>query len=125
KFELASLRSLCRFFEKSCNLGRTHRLKTVCGAESLLKDRKRIAASDDDTGREIHSVRQTLDRRNSLASENDLIAHWFHAENSDAVLGQRRQDPLFETVEVGVHYVERHLNSIECEAVLGGGGQHL
>ena len=38
KFELASVRSLCRLCQKSPNLGRTHRLKIVRGAESLLKD---------------------------------------------------------------------------------------
>src|SRR6267378_5046200 len=81
KLELASLRSPCRFCQKSRNLGRVHRLKSLCGVESLLKDLKRIAASDDDAGREIHSVVQTLDWCSSLASEDDLIAHWLHAEN--------------------------------------------
>ena len=118
KFELASLRSLCRFCQKSRNLGSAHRLKTAGSVESLLKDRQRIAAGDDDTGRKIHGVLQTLDRCNGLALKNDLIAHRFHAENSDSVLGQHRQDPLFETVEVGVHHVERHLNGIERESVL-------
>src|SRR4029077_90446 len=117
-FELASLRSPQRFCQKRRDLGRAHRLKSACGAESLLKDLKRIAPSDDNTGREIHGVVQTLYRGSGLASENDFIAHWFHAQNSDALLAQHRQDLLFETVEVGVHYVERHLNSIEPEAVL-------
>src|ERR1700676_1023130 len=125
KLELATLRSLCRFCQKSCNLGRPHRLKTAGGTKSLLKNWHRIAASDDDTGGKTHCVLQTLDRCNRLASENNLIAHRFHAENSDALLAQHRQDLLFKTVEVSVHHIERHLNGIEPEAVLGGGGQHL
>jgi hypothetical protein len=67
------------------------------------------------------AVVQTLDCCNGLAPENEMVAHWFHAENSDTVLGQDRQHLLFETVEVGVHYVERHLNGIEREAMLCGG----
>jgi len=38
KFELASLRSLSRFCQKSCNLGSAQRLKIAGGAEGLLKD---------------------------------------------------------------------------------------
>src|SRR3979490_452755 len=59
-----------------------------------------------------------------LALENERIAQWLHAEDSDTALGQNRQDLFFETVDVGVHNVERHLDSIEGEAVLRGGFQH-
>ena len=61
---------------------------------------------------------ETLDRGSSLALKDVVIAHGFHAENSNAVLSQNRQDFLFETAEVGVHYVEGHLNGIELETVL-------
>src|SRR5438876_6815415 len=93
--------------------------------DSVLKDRERNAASYKNTGGQIHVVVQTLNGCNRLAAENEGVAHGFHAENSDAILGQDRQHFLFETVEVGVHYVERHLDGIEREAVLCGGGQHL
>jgi len=106
-------------------MGRVHRLKSSGCMDSLLKDRERIAASDNNTGGKIHGVVQTLNGCNRLAAENEGVAHGFHAENSDAILGQDRQHFLFETVEVGVHYVERHLDGIEREAVLCGGGQHL
>src|SRR5437879_7173552 len=106
-------------------MGRVHRLKSSGCMDSLLKDRERIAASDNNTGGKIHGVVQTLNSCNRLAAENEGVAHGFHAENSDAILGQDRQHFLFETVEVGVHYVERHLYGIEREAVLCGGGQHL
>jgi hypothetical protein len=121
EFELACLGRLCRLGEKSCYLGRVHGLKSPGGLEGLLKDRKRIAARDDNTSRQIHRVVQTLHCCNGLAPENKMVTHWFHAENSDTVLGQGWQHFLFETVEVGIHYVEGHLNGIEREAMLRGG----
>src|ERR1700737_1661514 len=90
-----------------------------------MKDREGIAAGEDDTGGKIHGVVQTLNRCNGLAPENEGVAHWFHAENSNAAFGQNRQDLFFEAVEMSVHYVERHLNGVEREAVLRGGRQHL
>src|SRR5438445_8353286 len=105
-------------------MSKNHGLKSQSCMDSLLKDRERIAASDNNTGGKIHGVVQTLNCCNCLAAENEGVAHGFHAENSDAVSSQNRQDLLFETVEVGIHYVERHLDGIEREAVLCGGGQH-
>src|SRR5258708_28576727 len=40
KFELARFRSLCRFCQKSSNLGRVHRLEAAGSVEGLLKDRE-------------------------------------------------------------------------------------
>src|SRR5579863_451625 len=93
--------------------------------ECLLKDRHRITAGDDDAGRKIHRVREALGWCDSLALKDDVVAHGFHAEHADTVLDQNRQDSLFETVEVSVHHVKRHLNRIELESVLRGCGQHL
>src|ERR1700720_4751739 len=45
KFELACLRSLCRFCQKGSNLARVQRLETAGGVEGLLKNREGIAAS--------------------------------------------------------------------------------
>ena len=120
EFELACLGRLCRLGEKSCYLGRVHGLKSPGGLEGLLKDRKRIAARDDNTSGQIHRVVQTLHCCNGLAPENKMVTHWFHAENSDTVLGQGWQHFLFETVEVGIHYVKRHLDGIEHEAMQRG-----
>src|SRR5437879_13306893 len=106
-------------------MGRVHRLKSSGCMDSLLKDRERIAASDNNTGGKIHGGVQTLNGCNRLAAENEGVAHGFHAENSDAILGQDRQHFLFETVELGGHYVERHVACIELEAVLSGRGRHL
>ena len=60
EFELACFGRLCRFCKKSCNLGGVHWLKTACGVKGLLKDGERIATGDDDAGRKIHRVVQTL-----------------------------------------------------------------
>src|SRR5258707_1101257 len=125
KFELARFRGFCRFCEKGCDMGSVRGLESPSGMESLPKNRERIAASDDDTGGKIHGIAQTLDSRNSVALQNEGVAHRFHAENPDATLGQNRQDLLFETIEVGVHYVERHLDGIEREAMLRCRAQHL
>src|SRR5882724_2065230 len=96
-FELARFRGLCCLCEKGCEMRRVHGPKSPSGIESLPKDRERIAPRDDDTGGKIHRVVQTLDRGDSLALENEGVAHRFHSENSDAVSGQNRQDFLFET----------------------------
>ena len=40
KFEPARFRSLCRFCQKSSNLGRVHRLEAAGSVEGLLKDRE-------------------------------------------------------------------------------------
>ncbi len=125
EFELAGLRRLCGLGEKSCYLRRVHRLKSPGGLEGLVKDRKRIAACDDNAGGKIHRIVQTLDCGSGLALENEMVAHGFHAENPHVVPGQDRQHFLLETVEVDVHYVKRHLDSVEREAMLCSGGQHL
>ena len=57
--------------------------------------------------------------------ENKVVAHRLHAEHADFVFEQDRQDSSFETVEVRVHYVERHLDSIKREPMLCSGIQHL
>jgi hypothetical protein len=52
----------------------------------LLKDRHRIAASDDDTGGEIHRLMETLDRCNGLALKDEVVANGLHAEYPNATL---------------------------------------
>src|SRR5260370_18604011 len=117
KLELSRFRGFCRFCQKRGNLGRIHRLKTAGPLESLLKNRERIAARDNNTSRKIHSVVKALHRRGRFAFENNVITHGLHAEHADIVLEQDGQDFLFKTIEVCVHYVEWHLNGIEREAV--------
>src|SRR5260370_24153125 len=68
---------------------------------------------------------KTFDRRGCRACENYVIAHRLHTEYADVVLEQDRQNFPFKTIEVRVHYVERHLNRIEGEAVLRGSRQHF
>src|ERR1700676_3231104 len=118
KLKLAYFRSLCCFCKKGRNSGRVQRLKTAGRMESLLKDGQRIAAGDDDTGGEIHGVVKALHGGGGLALENDVVTHRLHTQHADVVLEQDRQNFLFETIEVRVHYVERHLNSVEREPVL-------
>src|SRR5437762_14280468 len=99
-------------------MGRVQRLKSSGCMDSLLKDRERIAASDNNTGGKIDGVVQTLNGCNRLAAENEGVAHGFHAENSDAILVQDRRHFLFGTVEVGFHSVEWSLAGIDGVAVL-------
>ena len=61
----------------------------------------------------------------TVDGENNVVAHRLHSQHTDVVLEQHGQNLFFETVEVRIHYVERHLNGIEREAVLGRGGQHF
>src|SRR6266478_3328819 len=117
KLELACFRGFCRFCQKRGNLGRIHRLKTAGCLKSLLKNQERIAARDNNTGRKIHSVVKALHRGGCFALENNVITDGLHAEHADIVLEQDGQNFLFETIEVRVHYVERHLYGIEREAV--------
>jgi hypothetical protein len=70
KFELTGFRSFGRFCEKNRN-------------ERLLKNRKRVAADDNNTGGEVHRVVQALDSGCRFAVENKVGAHaqWrVHAE---------------------------------------------
>src|SRR6267143_883643 len=118
KLELTCFRSFCRFCQKRSNLGRTHRLKTAGSLESLLKNRERVAARDNDTGRKIHGVVKALHRSRCFALKNSVVTHRLHAEHADIVLEQDWQHFRFETIKVRVHDVERHLNGIEGEAML-------
>jgi len=118
QFELAGFRSFCRFCQKSCNLGRVQRMKTAGCLESLLENRKRIAAGDDDAGWQIHRVVEAFHGGGGFTLKNKVVAHRLHTEHAAIVLEQDRQDFFLETVVVRIHYVERHLNGIECEAVL-------
>jgi hypothetical protein len=68
---------------------------------------------------------QALGGRGGLAIENNFVAHGLHAEHSDIVLNQHGEHFLFEALIVRIHYVERHLNSIECELVGEGRFQHF
>src|SRR5271167_2551285 len=110
KLELAGFRGFRRFCKKRCNLGRVERLETTGRVESLLKNRLRIAARNDDTRREVHRIVEALHGAGGFTHENKVVAHRLHAEHADIVLEQDRQDSSFETVEVRVHYVERHLD---------------
>jgi hypothetical protein len=77
---------LLSFGGKSGNPRRIHRLKTTSRLESLLKERHRIAASEDDIGGEIHRLMETLDRCNGLALEDEVVANGLHAEHPNATL---------------------------------------
>ena len=68
---------------------------------------------------------KALYRSGRFAIENDVVAHGLHAEHADSILEQDGQNFLFKTIEVRVHHVERHLYSVEREAVLGSSGQHF
>src|SRR5882762_1479734 len=118
KLELPPFRSLCCFCQKRSNLGRIHRLKTAGRLESLLKNRKRVAPRDNNAGRKVHSIVKALHRGGCFALENNVVTHRLHTEHTDVVLNQDRQHFRFKTIKVRVHYVERHLNGIEREAVL-------
>src|SRR4029077_16061679 len=100
------------------NSRRVHRLKTAGSLKSLLKNQHRIAAGNDNTRRKIHSIVKALHGGGCLALKNDVVTHRLHTEDANVALDQDRQNFLFKTIEVRVHYVQGHLNSIEREAVL-------
>lgn len=102
-----------------------HWLEGAGGVEGLLQDRHRIAAGDDDARGQAHRVMQAFDGADGVAFEDDAAAHWFHAEHADLFLFQDRQDAALETVEMGVHHVQWHLDGVEPELVGGGGLEHL
>jgi len=68
---------------------------------------------------------EALEWSRRFALENKVVAHWLHAEHAHIVLKQDRQHFSFEAVEVRIHYVQRHLDGVEPEPMLGSGVQHL
>src|SRR5580765_437121 len=68
---------------------------------------------------------QTLHWCHCLAVQNQLVTHRLHAKYADLVFHEHRQHSFLETIEVGVHHVQRHLHGVEREAVSEGGLQHL
>src|SRR5713101_2332443 len=118
KLELTCFRSLCCFCQKRRNLGRIHRFKAAGSLESLLQNRERIAARNNNARGKIHRVVKALHRGGRLALENNVVTHGLHTQNASIVLEQDGQNLLFETIEVRVHYVEGHLNGIERKTVL-------
>jgi len=123
--EFSILSSWCGFCEKRCNLGGGHWLETARGIESLMQDVHRITAGDYDAGGQIHRIVQAFDRRSRFAFQDDLVAHWLHAENADLMLDEHRQNLFLEAVKVGVHYVQRHLDGVKGEIVCERGVKHL
>ena len=51
------------------------KLKTADRLESLLQDRHRIAAGDDNAGGKIHRIMETLDGGYGLAVKGEVVAH--------------------------------------------------
>src|SRR2546428_10095423 len=86
KLELADFRGFRGFCKKRCKFGRAERFKTAGSLESLLENRKRIAAGNDDTGGKVHRVVKALHGGGCLALENKVITHRFHTEHARAVL---------------------------------------
>ncbi|MFZ1119017.1 MAG: hypothetical protein WAN81_02180, partial [Candidatus Binataceae bacterium] len=48
-----------------------------------------------------------------------------HAQDADVALSQGRKNQVFEAIEMGIHYIERHLHGVKCEAVATCGPQHV
>ena len=90
KLELPRFRSLCCFFKKRRNLGRIDRLKTAGSLKSLLKNRERVAACDNNASGKIHRVVKALHGGSCLALENNVVTHGLHAEHADFILKQDR-----------------------------------
>src|SRR5205085_1203615 len=123
KFSFAGDRS--GFRQQASNLFLTHWVEAARRVKRLLEDIHRLAAGNDHACRQAHCVVQTLDWGCSLTAQYDAVAHRFHAEHSDPVLHQHRQNFLFKAVVMSVHDVERHLHGIEGELVSESCLQHL
>src|SRR5271154_502553 len=125
ELELAGFCRFRSFCKQHANMRRIQWLKTLGRVDSLLKNRQRITTGDDHAGRKIHRVVQALHRGHCLAFQDKVVAKRLHPQRANIALEQNRQHSLLKTVEVRVHYIQGHLNSIESEAVFGSRGQHL
>src|SRR5437016_5380465 len=67
---------------------------------------------------------QALNRLDDFALENDAAAHGLHAEHADVLLHELRQYLMFETPEVRIHDIQRHLDCVEPEPVFRRGLEH-
>src|SRR5579859_7357979 len=68
---------------------------------------------------------QTFHRGGGLAVENEFVAQRLHAEHSNSVLHQNRENFFLEAVEMSVHDIQGHLHRIEAELVREGSFQHF
>src|ERR1700751_3171272 len=100
KLELAGLGSFCSFCEQCSNLGRVECSKTASRLKSLLKNRERVAAGDDNASGKIHRIVKAFHGGRCFAFENKVVTHGLHTEHPDIVLKQDRQHFLFKAVEV-------------------------
>src|SRR5438128_11284497 len=86
KLELADFCGFRSFCQKRCEFGRIKRLKTAGSLERLLKNRKRIAAGNDDASGKVHRIVKAFHGRGCVALENKVVTHRLHTEHADAVL---------------------------------------
>src|SRR6266850_1329482 len=124
-FELAFASGLLRFGEKRSRLGRGQRLEVSRDIESLLHVGEGFATGDDDAGGQAHGVPETLDSRNRIALEQESGAHGLHAKDANFVFHKDRQNFLLETLVVGVHGIEGHLDCVEMKLTGDGGLEHF
>ena len=68
---------------------------------------------------------QTLSRSRDATRRQDATRQTLHADGADAQLGQTGQHQLREAPEMGIEDVERHLDSIEREAVFSSHVEHV
>jgi len=110
-----------RFLREARQLAKNPSAENFEQLGELAEESQANRSRDDHTGWKTHGVVKALHRSGCLTLENKVVTHGLHAKNADSVLEQDGQNLLFETVEVRVHYVQRHLNGIEREAVLCSG----
>src|SRR5271165_2793604 len=123
--ELSFARGGSGLCQQRCHIVGSHRFKAAGRLQRLLQNLERVATGDDHAGRQVHGVVQTFDRRGRLAVEDQFVPQRFHAEHSNPVLDQNRENLFLKAVEVRVHDVQGHLHSIEGELMREPGLEHL
>src|SRR6516225_9325153 len=118
-------RGLMSFRQQCIYIILVERMKRFDGFECLVQSLHAVNARDNDGGRKIQRVVQTLDRRYSLRLQQDSVRHALHSEYAHLKPYQLRQNHLLKAAKMRVHNIHRHLGSIKCESVLFGDFKHI
>ncbi len=73
----------------------------------------------------VHGEVQALDGCNSLALQNDAVAHALHSKNADILFHKLRKHIVDKAAEVRIHHIHWHLNRIEPEIMRGRQVEHV
>ena len=110
--------------EPSQRLG-TQGTEVARGIHRLLQNLHRVATGNYRRGGQIHRILQALDGGHRIAAQDHAIGYRLHSQNAHVQLGCNRDHLAGKAVEVGIHYVQRHLHRVEGVVVLAGDLDHM